>query len=91
MSEIHKKMGEPKSAPVGVSVRRVWVGLLVFYAVALALNGVCLLHNNERLPYGPVRSFWVATSTPVAKVCEALGLDRPRAFLERTVGAALNE
>jgi hypothetical protein len=63
----------------------------VFYALALALNAVSLHRNNEHLPYGPVRSFWVAASAPVARLAGALGLDRPREFLARTAGAALNK
>lgn len=70
---------------------RVWKGLLVFYVLALALNAASLQRNNEQMPYGPVRTFWVAVSTPVARVATALGLDRPRAILTRTVGDTLNK
>ena len=82
------KPSEP--VPAGVPLAAVWRGLLAFYALALALNAVPLHRNNERMPYGAARSFWVAASGPVAKACGAWGLDRPRAFLERTAGAALN-
>ena len=79
-----------RPGPVGFPLAAVWRGLLVFYALALALNAGSLHRNNEHMPYGPVRSFWVAVSAPVAKGCGALGFDRPRAVLERTAGAALN-
>ena len=69
---------------------RVWKGLLAFYLLALALNAVSLQRNNEQMPYGPVRSFWVAVSAPVARAAAAVGLDRPRAALTRTVGDVLN-
>ncbi len=91
MSQPNPTVSEPGPRSVGVPVRNVRTGLLVFYALALALNGISLHQNNERLPYGPVRSFWVAASAPVAKACAALGLDRPRDVLARTVGKALNK
>jgi hypothetical protein len=91
MSPTNLTLSGPRPSPAGVSVRKVRTGLLVFYALALALNGVSLHRNNERLPYGPVRSFWVAASAPVAKGCAALGFDRPRDVLARTAGKALNE
>lgn len=69
---------------------RVWNGLLAFYLVALALNAVSLHRNNEHMPYGPVRSFWVAISAPVARAAAAVGLDRPRETLTQTFGDALN-
>lgn len=75
----------------GVPLQRAWTALLVFYVVALALNAASLHRNNERLPYGPVRSFWVAVSEPIRAVSHALHADRPRAVLEKTVGAALNQ
>jgi hypothetical protein len=74
----------------GFPLRRAWLGLMVFYAVALALNAVSLHRNNEHMPYGPVRSFWVAVSEPIAKVAAAQGWNRPRDALARTAGAALN-
>ena len=73
-----------------IPLGRVWTGLLVFYTLALALNAASLHRNNEILPYGPVRSFWVAASAPVARACAALGLDQPRAFLARTLGKTVN-
>ena len=87
--EIRRGAFDPASD--GVPLGKAWRGLLAFYAVALALNAVPLHRNNERMPYGAVRSFWVAASAPAARVCRAMGLDGPRAFLERTAGAALNE
>lgn len=81
----------PSSSPKsGTALARVWVGLLVFYLLALALNASALHRNNERLPYGPVRSLWVTVTAPLAAAAERLHWDRPRATLEDTVGAALN-
>ncbi len=81
----------PTSLRTGcTSLRRVWTGLLVFYAVALALNATALHRNNERLPFGPVRTLWTSLSAPVARATEALGLDQPRAWLRRRLGAPLN-
>lgn len=71
-------------------LKQVWGGLLTFYLVALALNAASLHRNNEHMPYGPVRSFWVAVSAPLARVTTAVGLDRSRATLTRTIGDALN-
>jgi hypothetical protein len=69
---------------------RVWTGLLVFYGVALLLNAASLHLNNQRLPYGPVRSFWVSVSAPVARLSERAGFHRLRDGLAETAGAALN-
>ena len=80
--------GLPESA---MPLPRVWRGLLVFYALALALNAGSLHRNNEQLPYGPVRSFWVGGSAPVARAAATLGLDRPRDLLAGTLGAVLNK
>ena len=86
-----KSAGHPAGAPPpGMPLGRAWRGLLAFYLVALALNAVSLHRNNEQMPYGPLRSFWVAVSAPAARIAVATGLDRPRAFLTRTIGDALN-
>ena len=86
------KSDAPVKLPPGhVSLGSVWRGLLVFYALALALNAASLHRNNEQMPYGPVRSFWVSVSRPVAGECAALRLDRPREWLSRNAGDALNE
>ena len=79
------------NASTGVSLARVWTGLLAFYALALALNMASLHRNNEHMPYGKVRAFWVAVSAPLARVATAQGWDRPRNYLAGTVGAALNK
>ncbi len=81
---------EPAPVSRTTSLARVWRGLLVFYALALALNGVALHGNNEKLPYGPVRSFWVAVSAPVGHACSALKLDALRSWVAGTVGSAVN-
>lgn len=83
--------GGGASRPGTVPLRKAWTGLLVFYGVALALNAASLHRNNEILPYGPVRSFWLAASGPVAQAAAALRLDRPREYLARTLGRAVNE
>lgn len=80
-----------ESPRTGVPLAKAWYGLGVFYLVALALNAASLHRNNEHMPYGEVRSFWVSVSAPVRGATVALGLDRPREFLARTVGTALNE
>jgi hypothetical protein len=86
-----KSAGHPAGAPPpGLSLGRAWRGLLAFYLVALALNAVSLHRNNEQMPYGPLRSFWVAVSAPAARIAAATGLDRPREFLTRTIGDSLN-
>ena len=80
-----------KEKPVGMPLKTAWGGVVLFYALALALNGAALHRNNEILPYGPVRSFWLAASGPVAKACTALRFDRPRTWLAQTAGQALKE
>ena len=75
----------------GVPLAKVGRGLLVFYLLALALNAASLHRNNEHMPYGSVRSFWVAVSAPLARAAVSLGLDRPREQVARTAGAALNQ
>jgi len=75
----------------GMPLKKVGGGVVLFYAVALALNGAALHRNNEIMPYGPVRTFWLAASGPVANICTALHFDHPRAWLARTAGKALNE
>ena len=81
-----------KSEPVqtGVPLVKVIRGLLVFYLMALALNAASLHRNNEHLPYGPIRSFWVAVSAPIARGTVSLQLNRPREWVADTVGKALN-
>lgn len=88
-----KTGNEPAAAgrSAAIPLRRVWGGVWAFYAVALALNAAALHRNNEILPYGPVRSFWLAASGPVAQACAALRFERPRAWLAQTAGQALNE
>lgn len=76
---------------VGVSLKKAWIGVIIFYAVALALNGVQLNRNNEQLEYGNVRDFWLKVSAPIAKICEAAHLNAPREWLESTLGAKLNK
>jgi len=86
-----KSAGPPAGVPpTGMPLGRAWRGLLAFYLLALALNAASLHRNNEQMPYGPLRSFWVAVSAPAARIAVATGLDRPRAFLTRTIGDALN-
>ncbi len=82
-----------KSEPVqsGVPLAKVVRGLLVFYLIALALNAASLHRNNEHLPYGPIRSFWITVSAPIARVAVILHLDRPREWVADTVGKALNQ
>ncbi len=80
-----------KEKPAGTSLKKTWGGVALFYAVALALNAAALHRNNEIMPYGPVRSFWLAASGPVAQACTALGFDRPRTWLAQTAGQALKE
>ena len=77
-------------ATPALPLRRAWGALFVFYAVALMLNAASLHRNNQHMPYGPVRTFWVSVTEPLANASSALGLDRPRQFLYRTLGAALN-
>ena len=73
-----------------VSLKQAWAGLLVFYVVALGLNAVSLHQNNERMPYGGVRTFWMAVSGPVAKASEAAGLERFRGWVAERWGEELN-
>lgn len=80
-----------KEKPAGTSLKKAWGGVALFYAVAFALNAAALHRNNEIMPYGPVRSFWLAASGPVARACTALGFDRPRTWLAQTAGQALKE
>ena len=80
-----------REEPAGTTWKKTWIGVVLFYALALALNATALHRNNEIIPYGPVRSFWLAASGPVARVCTALRFDRPRAWLAHTAGRALNE
>lgn len=84
--------GNAASSPDGrVSLQVVRTGVLVFYMLVLALNAVSLHRNNEYMPYGPTRTFWVAVSRPLARACEVLRLDRPRDWVTRSAGAALND
>ena len=74
----------------GRPLGEVWRGLVVFYLVALALNAVSLHRNNERMPYGPIRTFWVAVSAPAAGWAQRAGLERFRDGVAGTLGKALN-
>ena len=82
----------PKTnSPVTVSLSAAGRGLLVFFILALALNAASLHRNNEQMPYGPLRSFWVSVSAPADKAARALRLDLPRQFLTRELGDPLNK
>ncbi len=74
----------------GVPFRTVNRALLAFYALLVALNAVAWHEANERLPYGAARTMWVSVTGPLARVCRAMGLDRPRTFLTETLGSVLN-
>ena len=80
-----------ETVQTGVPLAKVVRGLVVFYVIALALNATSLHRNNEHLPYGPVRSFWVAVSAPISQAALFLHVDRPREWVANTVGAALNQ
>lgn len=75
----------------GIPLSTTWKCLLLFYLLALGLNGVSLHYNNETtLVFGPVRNFWVAATKPVDQVCRALHLDAPRNWLYKNIGKPLN-
>ena len=84
-------MANEQNEPRGMSIGHAWRGILLFYSIAFALNAVSLHQNNERLPYGPVRSFWVAVSSPFARAASAMGLDGARNWMAATWGAPLNK
>lgn len=79
-----------RDGAAGRSLGEVRLGLVVFYVAALALNAVWLHRNNERMPYGPLRTFWVAVSAPAAGWAQRAGLDRFRDGVAGTLGQALN-
>ena len=74
----------------GVPLAKAAASVFVFYALALALNGTQLHRNNELLPYGGVRTFWVKVTTPINTVCSRLHLDAPRHYMQSHWGARLN-
>ena len=74
----------------GMPVRRTVIGVIVFYALVLALNAVALHESIERQPYGPARTFWLSVTGPPASASRALRLDRPRAYVRKTLGASIN-
>ncbi|MBP7275858.1 MAG: hypothetical protein KBA51_06625 [Kiritimatiellae bacterium] len=85
----HEKPGARNAG--WVSLRRVRIGLLAFYLLVFALNAASLHRNNEHMPFGPLRTFWISISRPFARACVVLGLDRPRDWVSRTAGSALND
>ena len=74
----------------GVSLRKAVGSMAAFYLLALALNGAQLHQNNDYLPYGGTRTFWMAVSAPVSAVCTRLHLDVPRRWLHTHLGIPLN-
>ena len=69
---------------------RVWRGVLVFYACALLLNASSLHDGSQLLPFGRARRFWMQVSAPIARVAGKAGLDVPRNWLRKQLGAPLN-
>lgn len=81
----------PAPLPEGTTtVRQAWIGLLVFAAVALALNAASLHRTAEHLPYGGKRSALLRLTTPVANAATTAGLQRLRDGLRKHLGAPLN-
>ena len=74
----------------GMPVRRTILAVTVFYALVLALNAVALHESIERQPFGPARTFWLSVTGPPAAASRALRLDRPREFVNKTLGSRIN-
>ncbi|NLB65234.1 MAG: hypothetical protein GX803_02035 [Lentisphaerae bacterium] len=81
---------DPRSPHTTLPLRTTWRGLLIFYVLALALNASSLHGNNENMPYGAVRSFRLTISSPIHRATHRWQLDRPREFLNATLGGILN-
>lgn len=70
------------------SASRVILAVLVALAVGALLNAQDILATAERQPFGWQRDVAVAVAEPVARASAALGLDRPRAAIDRALGRA---
>lgn len=84
-------MARKENESAGTSLGHAWRGLVVFYLVAFALNAVSLHRNNEHMPYGPVRTFWVSASAPFASAASQMHLDGARNWMAGTWGKFLNK
>ena len=74
-----------EKAGCGRPPKQIHVVLLLFYVVVGLLNGEALLREAELLRYGRGRDFCVALARPLAAASRALGLNRPRAAIERQI------
>jgi hypothetical protein len=70
---------------LGLSRRRTHRGVVLFYTLALLLNGGALERTVERLPYGAARRFWLSIVSPVATLSRATNLDAPRQWIEHSI------
>ncbi len=63
-------------------IRSAVEAILVFYVIALLLNGTALERQARLMPYGAFRSVCLRLIRPVA-VVSACGPDRLRSYVER--------
>ncbi len=75
----------------GMSIRKTIIAVLVFYLATFALNIVAIHESIERQTYGTSRTFWLSLTTHVAPIARTLRLDQPRLFINRTIGAVIND
>ena len=76
---------------IGVSVRRAFFYVGVFYFLMLLFNGVAMSESAQQLTYGRTHDFWVAVLRPVAAVSKGSGLSWVRTRTQETVGGWLNQ
>jgi hypothetical protein len=83
MNTAHVNIEETRAAAgIGVTLRKVSCGLLVFVFLALLLNGTALYRGASLMEFGARRAFCVACTRPLAAVSAALRTDRLRIWVE---------
>ncbi len=74
---------EQEAAPRSLPLKRVHLGIFVFYLLAMLLNGNALLDDAKLLKYGRWRDICVAIARPMAYLSSVTRLSYPREYLEK--------
>jgi hypothetical protein len=67
----------------GIPLRQAAIGVAVFYAACLLLNGEALYRNAEQLTFGAPREIVVRLAAPLRWISRTTGLYRIRELIEQ--------
>lgn len=92
MANLLSKATLPEYSPLDYKSRRgpVVLALMVFYLAALLLNAEGIWKDIDLMTYGSKRSFCIKVFNPVLVFSRVLHLTKPKAWIEQTAGAWIN-